>query len=50
MDGNQLDDAVSVQEMELLEANYEVFMRWAAPTTIWDAMINSNRIRMATIR
>lgn len=46
---NVFDDDVSVQEMELLEANYEVFMKWAQPTTIWDTLI-SNRIRMATIR
>lgn len=45
---NLFEDDVSVQEMELLEPNYEVFMKWAQPTTIWD--IISNRIRMATIR
>ncbi|CRK95998.1 CLUMA_CG009438, isoform A [Clunio marinus] len=44
---NFFDDDVSVQEMELLEPNYEVFMKWAQPTTIWDTI--SNRIRMATI-
>lgn len=43
------DDVPSVQEMELLEPNYEVFMKWAQPTTIWDTVI-SNRIRMASIR
>lgn len=46
---NLYEDDVSVQEMELLEPNYEVFMKWAQPTTIWDTLI-SNRIRMATIR
>lgn len=45
---NQFEDDVSVQEMELLEPNYEVFMKWSQPTTIWDAV--SNRIRMATVR
>lgn len=46
---NFWEDDVSVQEMELLEPNYEVFMKWAQPTTIWDTLI-SNRIRMATVR
>lgn len=45
---NLYEDDVSVQEMELLEPNYEVFMKWSQPTTIWDTF--SNRIRMATIR
>lgn len=45
---NPFDDDVSVQEMELLEPNYEVFMKWSQPTTLWDTF--SNRIRMATIR
>lgn len=49
------EDDVSVQEMELppllpeMEPNYEVFMKWAQPTTLWDDFI-VNRIRMATIR
>lgn len=47
---NLFDDDVSVQEMELLEPNYEVFMKWAQPTTIWDTLTMTNRIRMATIR
>lgn len=46
---NLFEDDVSVQEMELLEPNYEVFMKWAQPTTTWDTLI-SNRIRMASIR
>jgi len=45
---NPLEDDVSVQEMQLLEANYEVFMKWSQPTTLWDTL--SNRIRMASIR
>jgi hypothetical protein len=47
---NPFDDDVSVQEMELLEPNYEVFMKWSQPTTIWDTLTMTNRIRMATIR
>lgn len=46
---NPYEDDVSVKGMELLEPNYEVFMKWAQPTTIWDTLI-SNRIRMATVR
>jgi hypothetical protein len=46
---NHFDDDVSVKEMELLEPNYEVFMKWAQPTTIWDTLIN-NRIRTASVR
>lgn len=45
---NICEDELSVKEMELMEPNYEVFMRWAQPTTIWDTI--SNRIRMASIR
>jgi hypothetical protein len=45
---NACEDNLSVQEMELMEPNYEVFMRWAQPTTLWDAI--SNRIRVAAIR
>ena len=45
---NICEDDLSVKEMELMEPNYEVFMKWAQPTTIWDTV--SNRIRMASIR
>lgn len=45
---NICEDELSVKEMELMEPNYEVFMRWAQPTTIWDTY--SNRIKIASIR
>ncbi|XP_070497526.1 protein prickle-like isoform X2 [Chironomus tepperi] len=45
---NICEDDLSVKEMELMEPNYEVFMKWSQPTTIWNTV--SNRIRMANIR
>ncbi len=52
---NMCDDEMSIQEIEipplppLMEPNYEVFMKWAQPTTLWDEFV-VNRIKMATIR
>lgn len=46
---NIYEDDVSIQEMELLEPNYEVFMKWTQPTTLWETILQK-RIKLANVR
>lgn len=43
------EEIPTVQEMELLEPNYEVFMKWAHPTTTWNTVLCQS-VKVAIVR
>lgn len=46
---NYIEDVVAIQEMELLEANYEVFMKWSQPSSTWNTVLYKC-IKLAIVR